>query len=98
MDTRTGHLMSGEAMERLRTLDKELAAGYTEVPKRLSRAARRKLAGRDEATVSLTSGGKLSRWAAHERAKAAKAKRRAAAKRKTRRKMAKATRRAQRSR
>lgn len=92
MDTSTGHLVSPEAMERMRKLNAELSAGYTEVPQRLSKAARRKLAGADDAMVSLGSGGKLSRWAAHERAKKAKAKARS----KSRRKMEKATRRGQR--
>lgn len=41
--------------------------GYTEVPKELETAAKKKLAGKDEAYVSLTSGGKLSKWAAKER-------------------------------
>lgn len=75
-----------ERVERCRA---ELAANE---PQRLSKAAKRKLAGKDEATVSLHSGGKLSRWAAHERAKAAKAKRKSRA----RRAAEKATRKAQR--
>lgn len=41
--------------------------GYEPVPPELERAAQRKLAGRSEAMVSLTSGGKLSRWAAGRR-------------------------------
>lgn len=94
MNSGTGHLMSPEAMERLRSLNAELAGGYTEVPERLSRAAKRTLAGRDEAHISLKSGGKLSRWAAHERAKKAKAKRRA----RSRRAIEKKTRQAQRER
>lgn len=54
-----------------------------EVPGHLNRAARRVLGGRERAQVSLTSGGKLSRFAASERAKA---------KTKAKRKMAKASR------
>lgn len=98
MNTGTGHLVSGEEMERIRKQDAALAAHFTPVPERLSKAAIRKLAGAQAAMVALHSGGKLSRWAAHERTKTAKAKRRAAAKRKTRRAMEKATRRAQRAR
>jgi hypothetical protein len=45
----------------------ELRSGYELVPNELERAAEKKLAGRNEATVSLTSGGKLSRWAAKKR-------------------------------
>lgn len=40
---------------------------YTELPEELAEAAERKLAGKNEATVSKNSGGKLSRWAASER-------------------------------
>lgn len=59
--------------------DGEIPKGYTLVPTELNRAARRKLAGKKEAQVSLTSGGRLSRWAARQR--------------KARRKMAKESRR-----
>ncbi|HML23557.1 MAG TPA: hypothetical protein PKD09_18010 [Aggregatilinea sp.] len=41
--------------------------GYIPIPPELNRAARRKLAGHSQATVSLTSGGKLSKWAAKQR-------------------------------
>lgn len=98
MDTRTGHLVSGEEMERIRKRDAEIAAAYTEVPARLSNAARRKLAGTAAAMVSLHSGGKLSKWAAHERAKSAKAARRKKALRASRRRMQKASRKANRGR
>jgi hypothetical protein len=43
--------------------------GFTPIPKELNQAAEKKLAGKDSAMVSLTSGGKLSRWAAAERKK-----------------------------
>jgi hypothetical protein len=43
--------------------------GYTLVPQGLEAAAKRKLSGKTEATVSLNSGGKLSKWAAQERKK-----------------------------
>ena len=47
---------------------RDLAAlGYVPVPQDLLHAASLKLAGKDEATVSLTSGGKLSRFAAQKR-------------------------------
>lgn len=95
MDTSTGHLISGEERERLQKLGADLS-GYTEVPQRLSGAALKKLAGAQAAVVALHSGGKLSRWAAHERAKAAKSARRTKAKKQARRKAEKATRRAQR--
>jgi len=57
MNADTGHLVrlaQGAAMP----------ASYKPIPPHLSLAANRKLAGRSEATVSLTSGGKLSRFAA----------------------------------
>ena len=70
MNTDTGELISAEKFARLAEEEKKK---FTPVPERLSRAARRKLAGKDQAMASLTSGGKLSRWAAKKR----KAKRRA---------------------
>jgi len=72
----TGHLVRVDSEEEMLRLAE---AGYEPVPEELNRAARRKLAGRKEAQVSLISSGKLSRWAAKRR--------------KTRRKMAKASRR-----
>lgn len=41
--------------------------GYEILPSELQHAARLKLAGKKEATVSRRSGGKLSRWAAARR-------------------------------
>ena len=77
MNPDTGHL---------KVIDEEsmrlLHDNYEQVPQELNRAVRRKLNGRSEATVSLTSGGKLSKWAAQ--------------KRKNRNKMAKQSRRANR--
>jgi len=67
MDTGTGHLVSAEHMELMRRLVPEQAERYTEVPAELEKAARAKLAGSNQAAVSLTSGGKLSRWAARVR-------------------------------
>ena len=43
--------------------------GFEPVPNELRDAADLKLAGNDSAMVSLTSGGKLSRWAASRRKK-----------------------------
>lgn len=82
----------------------EVVRQFRSLPRELWRAAKRKLAGEREAQVSLTSGGKLARWAAGERAED---RRKAVAqeyrrlkkmklKSKVRRAMQKATRRAQR--
>lgn len=64
MQVNTGHLVSAEFLERLTA---EKRADYVEVPKGLDRAARRALKGRSETHISLTSGGKLSRFAAEKR-------------------------------
>ena len=60
MNCDTGHLISLKE-------NQEAPAGYTQVPNGLSSAAKRKLNGQPEATVSLTSGGKLSKWASEQR-------------------------------
>lgn len=60
MNCDTGHLKSFPA-------DYPISIGFTRLPEDLEPAARTVLAGRDEAQVSLTSGGKLSKWAAKER-------------------------------
>lgn len=75
MDPNTGHLVGNT-----QHLPEHLRGDYVPVPEHLNRAARRKLAGKTEAYVSLTSGGALSRFAAQQRkakrkAKAAKASR-----------------------
>lgn len=54
-----------ESMNELKSSLQE--RGYEPVPKELESAAKKKLAGKDEAYVSLTSGGKLSKWAAKQR-------------------------------
>lgn len=64
MDVDTGHLILAERSGELHSLMKQ---GYKPVPEELNRAAKRKLAGKKEAYVSLTSGGKLSNWAAQKR-------------------------------
>lgn len=75
--------MELKSFEEEKELKKALAKGFDVLPPKLTRAARRKLASRRSVTVSRTSGGKLSKWAAE--------------KRKNRRAMAKASRRANRS-
>lgn len=74
MDTRTNHLIRLDEGE-------EPPKGYEPVPTELQRAAIFKLAGRKEATVSRTSGGKLSRWAAMRRNQRRKARKRSRASR-----------------
>ena len=69
----TGHLvnleseMAHEVFGKPVTYEKVREKGYEPVPPELERAAQKKLAGKNEATVSLTSGGKLSKWAAGRR-------------------------------
>ena len=64
MQVETGHLirqlcnLSDEEKKKL---------GYVPIPEDLFPAVEAKLAGKDEAMVSLTSGGKLSKWAAKKR-------------------------------
>ena len=67
MNPNTGHLVD---LDRNSTMSPPLDA-YIDIPPELSRAARRKLAGKSEAMVSLTSGGKLSNWAKEKRKKKA---------------------------
>lgn len=69
MHVETGHLVDMEKIVREgkardRTFEE---AGYVPVPSWLNRAARKKLAGKAEAHVSLTSGGKLAKFAAQKR-------------------------------
>lgn len=74
MNPDTGHLATRSMITGLFPSEEEAkAAGYEPVPGHLQKAATAKLAGRTEATVSLTSGGVLSRWAASKRKKKAKA-------------------------
>lgn len=77
MNPLNNHLIGGEAFERL-TQEKGAqvrASDYITVPDHLNRAARRALAGRTETTVSMHSGGQLSRWAADQRKQKRKAER-----------------------
>lgn len=71
MNSETGHLVDTHLLNTLETKELE-DNGYKKVPEELSFAAQMKLQGRPEAFVSLTSGGKLSKFAAKNR----KAKRR----------------------
>lgn len=64
MNPDTGHLIRLENDEEMQRL---VGYGYERVPEELEGAAKRKLASRNEAWVSLTSGGRLSRWAAQRR-------------------------------
>ncbi|MBA7541746.1 hypothetical protein ES705_34062 [subsurface metagenome] len=67
MNPGTGHLVDLEKID-LEKWDKELKeAGYVPIPPNLQNAAIKKLAGKPEAFVSRNSGGKLSRFAAHQR-------------------------------
>lgn len=62
MNADTGHLINlGE---------NDIAPeNYTPIPEELIIAARKKLNGKNETYVSLTSGGKLSNWAKEKRKK-----------------------------
>lgn len=64
MNCDTGHLITEEMFKRL-SAEKQQA--YVGVPADLEPAAIRKLQGQDEAYVSLSSGGKLSKFAAANR-------------------------------
>lgn len=92
MDVNTGRLITGARMRIIvdEFYDAEsraaFVANFTPVPDDLQKAAQIKLSGKDEAMVSLASGGKLSTWAAQERNKKQ-------AQEKQRRKMVKASRR-----
>ena len=66
MNINTGHLITNEALQSLQDYQRE---EYMSVPQKLETAARKKLAGKNEAMVSLTSDGKLSKWAKTQRSK-----------------------------
>lgn len=81
MNISTGHLVNhswvidkyGLARE-AKSSDKKLEEvlfkdGYIEVPEYLENAAEKTLNGKSETIISLTSGGKLSKWARSERNK-----------------------------
>lgn len=69
MQPSTGHLVSN-----IEDLPESVRGDYVRVPAHLNRAARRKLDGKPEAYVSLTSGGALSQFAAQQRKRKAKRK------------------------
>jgi hypothetical protein len=58
MNPSTGHLVSDFDM-----IPPDERKSYVPIPATLTRAAARKLGKNSEATVSLTSGGKLAAWA-----------------------------------
>jgi len=62
MNCDNGHLVS-----RLGMIDTSERSRYVMLPDHLVVSAKKKLNGADEATVSLTSGGKLSRFAGETR-------------------------------
>lgn len=66
MNSDTGHLVLTDRLEKDQ-LEKLRKAGYEPIPKDFSFAAQMKLKGKEEAFVSLTSGGKLSKLAAKRR-------------------------------
>jgi hypothetical protein len=81
MNVNTGRLVgiSGDGFGGIPSQLRELMEqGYEPVPEELEVAANKKLAGQKEAYVSLTSGGKLSTWAAGRRKENRKSKRKAA--------------------
>jgi len=61
-------LSEGKTEDEIKNLQEELSnGGYEEIPDSHIEAAKKKLAGKSEAYVSLTSGGKLSKLAALRR-------------------------------
>ena len=64
MNVNTGHLITSEMFQAMQEFQRE---EYTPVPKELHSSADKKLAGKSEAVVSLTSGGRLSKWASKQR-------------------------------
>jgi len=66
MQPDTGHLVDLKQFDE-KTKEELEEDGYREVPDSHKRAAKKKLKGRKEAHVSLTSGGKLSRLCARWR-------------------------------
>lgn len=64
MNCDTGHLVT---QARLQAMEESHRKNYDAVPAELDHAARGVLAGLQEAQVSLTSGGKLSKFAAATR-------------------------------
>lgn len=68
MNVNTGHLITSERIQAMQEFQQEFQQkGYMPIPQELEPAAEKKLAGKPEAMVSLTSGGKLSKWAGAQR-------------------------------
>lgn len=67
MQPHTGHLVDLESSDFKNKLEELKRNGYEKLPENLNHAASCKLAGKSEAHVSLTSGGKLSKHAAYLR-------------------------------
>lgn len=80
MNCDTGHLVAGGALDKLmqegmvdslsstpNPFVEEVRKAYTPVPDKLNHAAECALDGKEETHISMTSGGKLSKWAAKER-------------------------------
>jgi len=88
MNVDTGELIRFTSDEEMEILKQ---SGFIEVLEYLQTAARLKLAGEQSANVSLTIGGKLSKWAAKQR-KLARKKNSKAQIKKSRKTMAKASR------
>jgi len=64
MDTSTGHLVRD-----IEFVPAEKRKDYTPVPRRLRRAAEKKLDGKDEAVVDLARRTQLAQWARADRRK-----------------------------
>lgn len=64
MNCNTGHLVTQEMID---AMDARHRGEYTPVPENLHHAAVAKLAGKQDAHVSLSSGGKLSKFAGETR-------------------------------
>jgi len=71
MNPDTNELIS---IKSLKEAAKAYEKGFLPLPKNLELAAKLKLAGKQRAFVSKTSGGKLSKWAAKKRAERSKKK------------------------
>lgn len=64
MDPNSGRLIASKHPDFQKLMEGE---DFEEVPEELNQAAKAKLKGENEAYVSKTSGGKLSKWAAQQR-------------------------------
>jgi hypothetical protein len=70
MNPYTGHMIKANKInDFVGRVDAKELRQYEPIPEELIGAAKKKLARKEEAQVSLTSGGKLSRWASRMRVK-----------------------------